>query len=122
MSKRDGHIQVTEMINAVNEEVMKSGVELELYLTRLDVHRSARPLQITETLREISKRYPVDALILLEAYISALEAGSKELVSDDAVTTPAWNTDNPPYWSHERLVKRQQRRQDRASKKITNYL
>lgn len=121
MSTNEAHVQVTQLINDMNEEVMKSGAELESYLARLDIHQSGRPTQITETLHGISKLYPVESLILLEAYISTLEARSNERVTGSGKTTSTWDIDNPPYWSHERLLKRQQRRQERASKKFTDF-
>jgi hypothetical protein len=58
--------------------------------------------------------------ISLEAYISDLEA-KQQAVPPEQKQTFVWDPNNPPLWSHQHQVEREQHRREQALKKKNNY-
>jgi hypothetical protein len=96
------------------------GTELETYIAELEAKQPDRPTRITAILQSIGAWHPADIMTALETYILALEAKQHSAPSD-TIQTPLWDPNNPPVWSHQREVERQQRRRERALKKLNNY-
>ena len=119
MIQKDALSQIADILNTMHsedEEKFKAG--LEPYLTQLEIDKAQRPVQITNILKTLGAVYPVDLLVLLEAYISGLE--KKDHASSSNRKTHTWDSDNPPEWSHKRFMQRRDRRQARAIQKVKN--
>jgi len=78
-----------------------------------------RPARIATILATIGLEYSIDVGVTLEAYISDLEANQQAVLPNGHI--PSWDPNNPPIWSHQRQVKREQHRRERAWKKQNNY-
>jgi hypothetical protein len=79
-----------------------------------------RPAQIAMILKTISSAYPVDVGAALEAYISDLETRQQAVLPGHDQTS-SWDPNNPPIWSHQRSLERDQHRRERALKKQNYY-
>ncbi len=75
-----------------------------------------RPAQITKILKTIDSQYPADISASLEAYISNLEARQQTFRSGNFQTS-TWDPENPPIWSHQHQVAREQHRRKQALQK-----
>ena len=106
-----------DVFSGVDAEI---SAELEAYIADLEAKQPIRPARIAAILRTIGSQYPADMEISLEAYLSDLEARQQvDLPGNDH--TPSWEPDNPPIWSQQRQVEREQHRRERALRKQNNY-
>jgi hypothetical protein len=71
-------------------------------------------------LKTIDSQYPADVSASLEAYISNLEA-NQQAVGLANNHTLSWDPNNPPVWSHQRQVAREQHRREHALQKQSYY-
>lgn len=117
MIKQDALAQITQLLTTINCEKATFSTKQEAYFAKLDMPTVDRPIEIGEIMRTFGALYPIELLIKLEAYMSDLE--QKQLGSA-AFTLLPWDTENPPQWSHQRLMQRQHRRQHRATRKVKN--
>lgn len=74
-----------------------------------------RPPQITEILKTVFMELPTDMAASVEEYVSHLEANQQDepIISSSSMRDPTWL-----YWQGK---KREQRRRERALKKINHY-
>jgi hypothetical protein len=78
---------------------------------------TSRPTQIETILKTIITDYPADTAASLEAYIADLEARTQAIVPSDN-NSPSLVPDTSPIWSHERVAKREEKRRERALRKL----
>ena len=79
-----------------------------------------RPAQITAILKKMDSDYSTEAETFLETYISSLEA-KEQLGPSGKAPQVQWDLDNPPLWSHERAMQRQQHRRERVTRSLNEY-
>jgi hypothetical protein len=121
MKHIDRPTQITTILKTIGSGAAgEIRTELEKYIADLEAKQPDRPGRITTILKDIGTRYPADTGISLEAYISDLEAKQQAVLPGNN-HTPSWDPDNPPVWSHQRSMQREQHRQERALKKLNNY-
>lgn len=111
--------QIETILNSLDaaDEMVE---ELERYIADLEAKQPDRPSRVTGLLQEVEARYSAEARVTLEAYISELEANQQPVPSNNAPNSQ-YDPDNPPRWSHQRAVEREQRRWMRAQRKQDNY-
>jgi hypothetical protein len=121
MKSIDRPTQITTILKTIcSEDDTAISAELETYIADLEAKQPIRPARVAAILRTIGSQYPADMEISLEAYISDLEARQQaDLPGNDH--TPSWDPDNPPIWSNQRQVEREQHRRERALRKQNNY-
>jgi len=117
----DRPTQITTILKTIHSgDDDEISAELEMYIADLEAKQPNRPTQIAAILRSIDSQYPGDMGVSLKAYISNLEA-NQQVVQPESNHTPSWDPNNPPIWSHQRQVKREQHRREQALKKQNNY-
>lgn len=79
-----------------------------------------RPDQITTILEAIGQHYPADVVNPLGSYIADLESRQQAFVSADELA-PSADSDTPPIWSYQRVLKREQNRRERAARELHLY-
>lgn len=121
MKSLDRPTQITEILRALSlADSQKISAELAAYIADLEAKQPERPAQIAEILRTIASQYPVDIATALETYISTLES-RQQAIAPNTAPPLVWDRNNPPVWSHQRSVERDQHRRERALKKQNNY-
>jgi hypothetical protein len=94
--------------------------ELQTYIDALEMKQPDRPERIIAILKVVEARYPAEVKAALEAYILALEVNQQAPLPVDHHAMQ-YDPDNLPRWSHHRVVRREQHRRLRASKKLDYY-
>jgi hypothetical protein len=120
MNHLDRPKQIATILRTIGSGIHpEMGAELERYITELEAKQPNRPTQVAEILETISSQYPAEMQSALEAYIANLEAKQQSglLASNHAALR---DPNNPPVWSHQRTVQREQHRRERALKKQNN--
>lgn len=113
--------QIATLLQTLTEGDGKAlGTELETYIADLEAKQPDRPTRITAILKAIGATHPADIMAILETYVVALEVKQQPAPSN-TIQAPLWDPNNPPVWSHQRQVEREQRRRERAVKKLNNY-
>jgi len=95
-------------------------VELEIYIADLEAKQPDRPSEITRCLEKVELHHSAEAMASLEAYITHLEANQQIAAPPNNMPSSRFDPENPPRWSHQRLIERAQRRRVRALKKQNN--
>jgi len=107
--------QIDEILKALDDSAVTT--ELKTYIADLEAKQPDRPSRVTRCLEEVALHHSTEAIASLEAYLSELEAHQQPVTSLQSRPDP----DNPPRWSHQRSVEREQRRRGRALRKQENY-
>lgn len=79
-----------------------------------------RPAQITTVLEAIGQHYPAEVVNPLESYIADLESRQQTTASRHEIA-PSADADAPPIWSYQRVLKREQKRRERAARELRLY-
>lgn len=75
-----------------------------------------RPDRVSEILEKLSSSIAGETYHMLETYITNLE--SQQLIPENKVQPSTTDSEHLPVWSHERVMKRRQHRQERLLKKL----
>lgn len=117
MKYMDRPIQINTILKTISaHDDTDFSTELETYIGDLESKQPDRPTRIVAILSQIETQYPAEMGISLETYISELEARQQTVASDNNFT-PSWDANNPPLWSHARVVRREQQIRQRAVRK-----
>jgi len=115
----DTYTEITNTLIAIHAEADTTPrISPKALLAHLEKLSTLRPSHINDILRAFASHYPTDLLILLDTYMLELE--EQQLTQSAESTMSRWDISNPPHWSHQKSMKRRQRRHEREIKKITN--
>lgn len=112
--------QIDSILNSMghDDETM---IELQTYIADLEAKQPDRPTRITSLLQEVASRCSAEARVSLEVYITQLEANQLVAAPQSTLPSSRFDPENPPHWSHQRAVEREQRRRARALRKQNHY-
>ena len=106
--------QISTILQTIySRDEAESSTELEAYIADIEAKQPDRPSRIADILRNIESQYPADISASLEAYISNLEARQQTFRSENYQTS-TWDPKNPPIWSHQHQIEREQHRRKQA--------
>ncbi|GAB4528992.1 MAG: hypothetical protein OHK0046_48500 [Anaerolineae bacterium] len=112
--------QVNSALNSVGTD-HENTTGLEMYRAGLETNPPDRPTRIISLLQDVEACCSTEAKVSLEAYITQLEANQLVAAAPDDLPDLWFDRENPPRWSHQRSLEREQRQRVRALRKHNNY-
>jgi hypothetical protein len=113
--------QISSILQTIySRDEAEISTELEAYIADLEAKQPDRPSRIADILRNIDSQYSADIGSALESYISDLEARQQTFRSKNYQTS-TWDPKNPPIWSHQHQVEREQHRRKQALQKQSHH-